>query len=249
MKLFPQRVIFAVAACSFAAASLAQPVKDTVSDAELKRAAKSEPVITQSDMDRAAKVNRQPTEAEISGAQFSTPNVDALPNAKGSSKSVDLAEIAKGFEQLEKKPAQMYNDRLTLLVFVSFSMPEPTLKRLVDQASRTDATLLVRGFHEGSLKKTMGRIKAMIGERKNVSIQIDPQAFDRFAITKAPTFVMVKPGALPVPCATGTCVPPANFISASGDVSIEYALEFFQRSSPAFAKDAATLLSKTRRTR
>lgn len=241
--------IFTFVAFCVATSSIAQPVKDTVSEDDLRRASKIEPTITQRDMDRASKVNRQPTAAEIAGASLSTPNVDALPSANGASKSVDLADIAKGFEQIEKKPPQMYNDKLSLLVFVSFSMPEATLKRLVDQASRSESTLLVRGFHEGSLKKTMAKIKTIIGERKNISIQIDPQAFDRFAITRAPTFVMVKPGALPIPCAAGTCVPPANFVSASGDVSIEYALEFFQRSSPAFAKDASTLLAKTRRTR
>ena len=35
-----------------------------------------------------------------------------------------------------------------------------------------------------------------------------------------------------------------QFVSAAGDVSIEYALEFFKRSAPSFSREAATLLSK-----
>jgi len=219
-----------------------------VTDADLQRAARSQPVITDKDLERAARVNRAPTDAEVNAAQFSTPNVDALPTPKGM-KDVDLAEIAKGFDQLGKtgKPPSSFNDKRAVLVFVSFSMPEKTLQRLASQAARTDAIILIRGFDSGSLKKTLARIKRMIGNNK-VSVQIDPQAFDRFSIARAPTFVLVKPGALPVPCAAGTCVPPANFVSASGDVSVDYALEFFQRSSPSFAKDAGELLAKYRRT-
>ena len=220
-----------------------------VTEADLQRAAKSQPVITDKDLERATRVNRAPTDAEVKAAQFSTPNVDGLPTPKGA-KDVDLAEIAKGFDQLGKtgKPPSSFNDKRAVLVFVSFSMPEKTLQRLASQAARTDAVILVRGFDGGSLKKTVGRIKTMIGNNK-VSVQVDPQAFDRFSITRAPTFVLVKPGALPVPCAAGTCLPPANFVSASGDVSIDYALEFFQRSSPTFAKDAAELLAKFRRSK
>lgn len=90
----------------------------------------------------------------------------------------------------------------TLLVFVSFSMPEPALERLVDQAARTGATLVLRGLVEDSMQKTVARVQRVIGQRK-VGFQIDPQAFDRFAIAATPSFVLIKDRSVPTPARQG----------------------------------------------
>ena len=73
----------------------------------------------------------------------------------------------------------------SLLVFVSFAMPEATITRLLDQASRARATLVLRGFVNGSLRDTVERMQRLIGNRQ-VAVQIDPQAFDRFSIVRTP---------------------------------------------------------------
>ena len=73
--------------------------------------------------------------------------------------------------------------------------------------------------------------------------QIDPQAFDRFSITAAPTFVLLKAGAVAAPCAAGTCFPASSFVAAAGDVSIDYALEYFRRAAPSFSRDAGVVLA------
>ena len=129
-----------------------------------------------------------------------------------------------------------------LLVFVSFSMPDVALSRLVDQAARSGATILLRGFVDGSLQQTVMRAQRLIGQRQ-VGFQIDPQAFDRFSVAATPTFVLIKDGAAPEPCAAGTCYPASAFVSASGDVSIDYALEYFRRAAPSFSRDAGVVLA------
>src|SRR5207244_428616 len=130
-----------------------------------------------------------------------------------------------------------------LLIFVSFSMPEPTLGRLVDQAARAGGTLVLRGLVDNSLQKTVVRVQRLIGERM-VGFQIDPQAFDRFSVSATPTFVLIKDGAVPAPCAAGTCFPATSFVSTAGDVSLDYALEFFDRAAPSFGPAAQSFLSK-----
>jgi conjugal transfer pilus assembly protein TrbC len=77
-----------------------------------------------------------------------------------------------------------------------------------------------------------------------VAVQIDPQAFDRYAVTQTPSFVLVRDGVLPAPCASGVCVPADGFVMAAGDVSLDYALAFFQRSKPTFARDADPFLKR-----
>ena len=69
-------------------------------------------------------------------------------------------------------------------------------------------------------------------------------AFDRFAISKVPSFVLVRDGTRPVACASGSCAPADSFLRSTGDVSLDYALEYMQRSAPAFAPAAELFLKR-----
>ena len=227
--------------------ALAQASRPVVTDADIARAAKSQPVITDRDIEQAAKKHRMPTEAELARVPVpSTPRIDALPQPL-TQRRIDLGAVAQGYEAMgQPTPASpSINKSSALLVFVSFSMPELALGRLVDQAARSGATLVLRGFVNGSLQQTVARTQRLIGQRQ-VGFQIDPQAFDRFSVAVTPTFVLIKDGAAPEPCAAGTCYPASAFVSASGDVSVDYALEYFKRASPAFSREAGAYLSKLR---
>ena len=48
----------------------------------------------------------------------------------------------------------------SLLVFVSFAMPDATITRLLDQASGARATLVLRGLVNGSLRDTVSACSA-----------------------------------------------------------------------------------------
>ncbi|MBK8890705.1 MAG: type-F conjugative transfer system pilin assembly protein TrbC, partial [Dechloromonas sp.] len=75
-------------------------------------------------------------------------------------------------------------------------------------------------------------------------IQIDPLAFDRFAISKVPSFVLVRDGTRPVACASGSCAPTDSFLRATGDVSLDYALEHMQRAAPSFSPATELFLKR-----
>ena len=198
-------------------------------------------------MENARKKYRMPTEAELRAVPpSSTPDIGALPQPK-TGKPPDLEAIAKGFEADAGRFAQAQGiaPGPALLVFVSFAMPEPTLRRLIEQAARARATLVLRGFVNGSLRETVARTQALIGARK-VAFQIDPQAFDRFAIARTPSFVMVRDGASTTTCASGQCFARDAFVRVAGDVSLDYALEYVERSAPRFANGAAAFLARIR---
>ncbi|WP_428425537.1 type-F conjugative transfer system pilin assembly protein TrbC [Methylibium sp.] len=215
----------------------------TVTEADIERAKRSQPSITEQDVQRARERNRMPTDAELRRVPVpSTPNIDALPKP-ATQAPVDLEALAHGFDAQTGQAALSPKAGPVLLVFISFAMPEATLSRLVDQAARTQASLVLRGLVDGSLVHTVSRVQQLIGTRK-VAVQIDPQAFDRYAITQTPSFVLVRDGTQPQPCAGGLCVPGNGFVTASGDVSLDYALSFFQRSAPGFARDASGFLKR-----
>lgn len=170
------------------------------------------------------------------------PRVDALP-VPATQTPVDLEALARGFASAAGSPALPGADEPRLIVFISLGMPEAALSRLVDQAARARAQLLLRGLSEGSLPRTAARIKKLIGTRP-VAVQIDPRAFDRYAIRRVPAFVLARAGGTDPACSGEQCARSDDHVIAAGDVSLDYALDHFQRSAPAFAKDAGRFLAR-----
>lgn len=170
------------------------------------------------------------------------PRIDALP-APATQTPVDLEALARGFADATGSPTLTGADEPRLIVFISLAMPEAALSRLVDQAARARAQLLLRGLSEGSLPRTAARIQQLIGTRP-VAVQIDPRAFDRYAIKRVPAFVLARAGATDTACSGEQCARSDDHVVAAGDVSLDYALEHFQRSAPTFANDAGRFLAR-----
>ena len=213
----------------------------------MERARRSQPVVTDRDLERARQRHRPPSDADLARVPVpSTPRVDALPQPVAQT-PLDLEAIAKGFDVQTGQPAFKANAVPGLLIFISFEMPEPTLARLVDQAARARASLVLRGLVNNSLRDTVERVQRLIGSRQ-VSVQIDPQAFDRFAVTRTPSFVLLQGGAQPRACGAAACFAADQFALAAGDVSLDYALEFIQRSTPRLARDASGFLGRLKGT-
>jgi conjugal transfer pilus assembly protein TrbC len=238
------RALGLTAALVASAQALAQnpPV---ITDADIERVRREQPAITDQDIDAARRKYGMPSDAELRSAPVPTrPNVEALPQPL-SHTPIDLEALARGYaSQAEAMTrAQGLVAGPGLLVFVSLSMPRPTLQRLVDQAARAKASIVLQGFANGSLRDTVAQVQGLIGSRQ-VAVQIDPQAFDRFAVTRVPTFVLVRDGTHPVACASGSCAPADSFLRASGDVSLDYALEHMRRSAPGFGPPADIFLKR-----
>ena len=217
-----------------------------ITDADIERARRDQPAITEGDIDAARRKYSMPGDAELRYAPVPNPNVEALPQPL-SRTPIDLEALARGYASKAEAmtQAQGLATGPGLLVFVSLSMPRPTLQRLVDQAARAKASIVLRGFANGSLRDTVAQVQGLIGSRQ-VAVQIDPLAFDRFAVTRVPTFVLVRDGTRPAACASGSCAPADSFLRTSGDVSLDYALEHMRRSAPGFGPPADTFLKRIR---
>jgi conjugal transfer pilus assembly protein TrbC len=237
------RALGLTAALLASAQALAQnpPV---ITDADIERVRREQPAITEGDIDAARRKYSMPGDAELRYAPVPTPNVEALPQPL-SRTPIDLEALARGYASQADAmtQAQGLATGPGLLVFVSLSMPRPTLQRLVGQAARAKASIVLRGFANGSLRDTVAQVQGLIGARQ-VAVQIDPQAFDRYAVTRVPTFVLVREGTRPVACASGSCAPADSFLRTSGDVSLDYALEHMRRSAPGFGPPADIFLKR-----
>ena len=236
------RLLTAACALALCGSAFAQ-TSSSVTDADLERARRAQPVVTERDIEQARQRHRMPTKADLARIPIpSTPRLDALPQPAARD-PINLEALAKGFNAQADRPGLGTANGPGLLVFISFAMPEPTITRLMDQAARARATLVLRGLVNGSLRETVERMQRLIGNRQ-VAVQIDPQAFDRFGVVRTPSFVLLREGAQTQACGAGMCFAEDQFVLAAGDVSLGYALEFFQRAAPRMARDAAAFLRR-----
>lgn len=221
-------------------AAQGQPVP-TVTEEDMARARRDTPTVTEEDVRRVQRQHRAPVPPPTPSAP---PRIDALPKPLTQTLP-DLAAIARGYAA-DQPPAAGMGQGPGLFVFASLGMPEPTLARLIDQAAQARASIVLRGLAGNSLRDTVARVQRLIGTRQ-VSVQIDPQAFDRYAVRRVPAFVLARNGERPEACASGTCPPPTDFVSTSGDVTLDYALEHMRRAAPAFQREAGVFLGRLKR--
>ena len=171
------------------------------------------------------------------------PSADLLQRAR--------QDVTKLLDQAQGKPLDPMGQKSgpQLYVFVSFSMPEVTLKRLLTQASRIDASLILRGLIDDDMGKTKTRIAQLLEADENGltrikgGFAIDPTLFERFDIQQAPTFVLTDS---PAPRCTDAGCDDVSYARLSGDTTLEYALQTMQREAPAMKASATELLSRIR---
>jgi conjugal transfer pilus assembly protein TrbC len=84
-------------------------------------------------------------------------------------------------------PKARYQGDNGLYIFVSLSLPDESLKLLSRQAKELGGNLVIRGLVQNSFKETHARLKKL-----GIPIDIDPTLFERFEVTRIPTFVLAE---------------------------------------------------------
>ena len=115
-------------------------------------------------------------------------------------------------------PAETLDAEPQVLIFVSLSMPEQSLKLWAEQADKIKAKLLLKGFVDDSLQATIDETLRIFKEPK-ADFLVHPEAFEKFKIDKVPAVVIANPDN----CLEDDCPVPA-FDVVYGDTSLEDAL-------------------------
>ena len=119
------------------------------------------------------------------------------------------------------------------LIFISFSMPEASLRSLLTEAASTDSALVLRGLVENSMKRTVARLGELLGTQDDdtpgaptPSLAIDPTLFERFKVDMVPAFVLPQDA---IAACTPEGCPVPEHLKVAGDVSLAYALGVMAR--------------------
>lgn len=119
-----------------------------------------------------------------------------------------------------------------ILVFVSLSMPEQSLKLWSQQVEKIGASLTIRGFVDNSIQATTQRAVKLFSESNNGGFSVDPEKFRQYKINAVPAVVLVSG---------------QDFDVVYGDTSLEAALEHIKNKGSAASKlKAVSYLNKIR---
>lgn len=80
----------------------------------------------------------------------------------------------------------------TTSVFVSFSMPNELIEALFKDAAHHDVPVYLNGLIDDDMKKTLARIFDYSQKYPNLSVQIDPFAFEQYHIDRVPALVVAQ---------------------------------------------------------
>lgn len=78
-----------------------------------------------------------------------------------------------------------------LLTFVSFSMPDDSLKAILDQTARAGGVTVLRGLVDNSFKETALRVGKLTREH-GPGVSVDPRLFAEHGVTTVPAFIVLN---------------------------------------------------------
>jgi type-F conjugative transfer system pilin assembly protein TrbC len=129
------------------------------------------------------------------------------------------------------------NPAAELYLFVSFSLGEKALLNLAQEAKAYGATLILKGFIEGSYAKTVKALQAII-TKTGQGVSVDPELFTLFNVKAVPTYVLSKPFQLNTLERNQTPI----HDRIQGHISLQYALEKFAKEGD-LQEEASSLLA------
>ncbi len=194
------------------------------------------------DIERAQKAHPFPAPDRLGAQPVPPPASVKLP---ATPPSTDIEALARAGARLGQASATA-SAPVPLRIFITLEMPRASLQLLTDQAARSGAVLVLRGLKANSMRETLVAVSGLIGERQ-VAWVIDPEAFARYRVERAPTFVLsLEDRAEPGASCGSDCRTPAPFVSVSGDVSLDHALETLARQRPDAGALVAPMLKRLR---
>jgi len=140
-----------------------------------------------------------------------------------SGRAADPMDLARQYREMQGGGRE--DETFNVIVFVSLTMPEETLKRIGTEAKKVGGVVVLRGMKyglkEGTWEKSLEALKPLAGTGANV--QINPELFQQFGIRSVPTIIVSAKPVGDKGCGDGACA--AGIGIVVGDVSMEYALE------------------------
>ena len=163
-------------------------------------------------------------------------NLKVMP---GNMPSIDLATLIPNKLQLDQlinqsqKAISEVPENSNIALFLSFTtLDKDTVLMYAKQAVKYNIPIVLRGFINNSFKETGTYIKVIREQFPELTILIDPPAYEKYDITVIPALVVSKSAANPI---KDGCNSPGDYVKVYGEISIAGMLDYvrFNSKNPA----------------
>ena len=131
----------------------------------------------------------------------------------------------------------------SILIFVSFSMPEKSLEAYLRDAKKIHASVVIRGLIDNSFQKTFQRIAELVKTSGGDGVELNPLWFKHFGIHTVPAVVIVPDESA---CFTNEiCNNKTDFDVMTGDITLSATLRMIRdrgQSTQSIAQEAINTL-------
>ena len=137
-------------------------------------------------------------------------NYNDSPCITQNQKENEGCSVIKSFKQDLSSKSSPVKASPQIVVCVSFSMPDESLKALFKEAEKNpNVRLVLQGLIDDSMEKTAQKIHEIEGV-----VDIDPEFFEKHKIERVPTFLWIKKD--------------QSLAKLSGNITLSYAQEIFR---------------------
>lgn len=159
-------------------------------------------------------------ELKVSGS-----NMPQIDTTKLVANKIDINTLLKqAQQQISSNPS---NTDVSL--YLSFmTLDKETVMLYAGQAVKYKIPVVLRGFIKNSYKETSTFIRDLRGLYPELTIMIDPPAFEKYDITEVPALVVTKSPNNPL---VDGCNSPGDFSKVSGEVSVQAMLDYVRLNS------------------
>lgn len=130
-----------------------------------------------------------------------------------------------------------------VLVFVSSSMPGPSIKAAARDAAKVGGAVVIRGLIGGSMAQTQQFFSDVFGDEK-LGLLVDPRLFTTFRVESVPVVMVAERGIVPCEPQDDQCEPLPGHDVVRGNVTLRFALRTIAEAGGPGAIQAKTLLPK-----
>lgn len=118
---------------------------------------------------------------------------ESLHQAQGASSrpSNDIPSVSQEWvNQLKRPHSSPSRPKPKAIYFVSFSIPEDGLKRLILDADLFGIPTTIRGMVNNDMRDTANAVLRLVGEDKRGGVQIDPKSFSVYGVNAVPALIV-----------------------------------------------------------
>lgn len=117
---------------------------------------------------------------------------------------------------------EILENEIDFYAFVSFSIPETTLKEISNHLERIGGSFVFRGMPNGSFKDFILKVKELRDKGILANALVDPDLFNEYGVTVVPTFLYIPPPKASEAFREDTSSP--KYKKIVGNVSVPWAL-------------------------